>query len=101
MTNPEHSIWLVSDTPEGKMYDAIIKRLAEKYDAPEFQSHITLLGKLTMEQRKISDTIRALAEEQRQFLVGFTGMEMRERLWHQALFLRAVVLVAAINLTHS
>lgn len=82
------SLWLM---PEGKMYEelaSLIKKLAERNNAPIFQPHVTLLGEIKESQEAVISKTQKIAKQHTPFTVSFTHIDF-EDYFFRALFLKA------------
>ncbi len=83
-----YSIWLMPDIEDDVAYNDEIQTLAFGYEAPNFESHITVIGGVKEEERRIVEAIDSIAKDQRAFMVHFLGIET-EDVWNRAVYLRA------------
>ena len=73
MAPPTYHLWL---KPSGSAYDLFaqtIRELAQELNAPPFEPHITLLGRLDGIEPEHIERTRELADELQPFEVVFTG----------------------------
>lgn len=83
-----YSLWLV---PTGETYDklsGIIKRLAEEYNTPLFEPHITLLGEAPQSENDVIKRTRQLISGQKPFLATIRTLDYQD-FYYRALFVKA------------
>lgn len=83
-----HSLWLM---PTGEAYDklsGLIKRLAEEYNAPLFEPHVTLLGKAMQSEEDVLKRAEQLASGQKPFPITLNTVDYQD-FYFRTLFVRA------------
>lgn len=83
-----YSLWLM---PTGGAYDkfsGIIKRLAEEYNAPLFEPHITLIGEIMRSEDYVLKRAKQLALGQNSFPITLNIVDYQD-FYFRTLFIRA------------
>ena len=70
----EYSLWVVPPEPVHGRVAGIISGLAEKYGAPSFEPHMTLLGDISTGRRGATKKASELADSLRPFSVRLTDI---------------------------
>jgi 2'-5' RNA ligase len=83
-----HSLWLM---PTGEAYDkllGLIKRLANEYNAPLFEPHVTLLGEAMQLEEDVLKRIEQLVLGQKPFPITLNTVDYQD-FYFRTLFVRA------------
>ncbi len=83
-----YSLWLM---PTGEAYDklsGLIKRLANEYNAPFFEPHVTLLGEAMQSNEDVLKKAEKLVSGQRPFPITLSTVEYQD-FYFRTLFVRA------------
>jgi len=83
-----YSLWLM---PRGDVYNTlskIISRLSEKYSAPYFEPHVTLLGRLTGNEEEIISKASQLADCTRTYEIKLNKLDFLDE-YFKCLFIKA------------
>lgn len=86
-----YSLWLI---PKGAEYDRfanLIKRLADEYNGPIFEPHITLLGSISQTKKEVIEKARQLCLGQKPFPITLQTVD------YQDFFFRALYIQAQIT----
>ena len=57
----KYSIWVIPPAPLNKHLLDIIKQLADVYQGPLFEPHMTVLGNIDLELKKLDESVRKVA----------------------------------------
>jgi 2'-5' RNA ligase len=86
--NTNYSLWLM---PEGELQDSLvslIRDVAQRYNAPTFPAHITLLGNVKGSEQKIHAKTQELTQSHTAFPITLTELDTTPE-FYRALFIRA------------
>lgn len=84
----KYSLWIM---PEGNVYDklsGLISKLAQEYDGPVFEPHLTLFGQVSDSERDLVGKAAFLAENLKFFEVKLTAADYLDE-YFKCLFLKA------------
>ena len=71
-----YALWLLPDAATSEAFGKVITRLSERYQAPRFTPHVTLLGWITGSEQQLIQTTAELAQRLRVLHlhgIGFGG----------------------------
>lgn len=91
MLSRGYSLWLM---PSGEVYERftyLIKRLAQEYNGPIFQPHVTLLGEFTQSEEEVIKLTQDLIADQKPFPVTLRQID------YQDFHFRALFVIAEIT----
>lgn len=87
-TTQKYSLWLM---PHGDLYELLrdlIESLAQRFDAPVFEPHVTLLGGIRSDnEQKLIETCAAIAGKTPPFVLNLTQTDMTSE-YYRSLFVR-------------
>lgn len=69
MKSKGYTLWLVPKEPVYSRFSKLITNLAKKYGGPLFEPHVTLLGELTLSEKRLIFLIEKLVEKQKPFTI--------------------------------
>lgn len=82
-----YSLWLRPEPAAYERLQGLISWAAERYDAPRFSPHATLLGGVVGEAARLVDSTRALAKSLDPIPLGAVGLRWYPRAWNQDVLL--------------
>lgn len=88
MQSKGHTLWLIPTGQAFEMFSDLIKKLAEKYNAPVFQPHVTLLGDFMQPEEECIRLTKQLVSGQKPFTVNMGEIDY-EDFYFRTLFVRA------------
>lgn len=87
MRQKGYTLWLI---PTGKLYTQLshlISKLTKKYNAPHFEPHVTLLGKITGPEEEVLEKTSRLASELKLYEIELTNLDYLDK-YFQCVFIR-------------
>ena len=76
-----YAIWLTFSQNDKKYLRKIIKKIAKKYDAPEFEPHITIYGLIDREINLIKKILKKIAKNNKLFISKKIKILQSKNLW--------------------
>ena len=76
-----YAIWLTFSQNDKKYLGKIIKKIAKKYDAPEFEPHITIYGLIDIEINLIKKILKKIARNNKLFISKKIKILQSKNLW--------------------
>jgi len=76
-----YAIWLTFSENDKKYLKKIITNIAKKYDAPEFEPHITIYGLIDIEIKLIKKIIKKISKNNKLFISKKTKILQSKNLW--------------------
>lgn len=97
MVSEGYTLWLMPSGAEYNRFADLIKKLAQQYNAPVFQPHVTLLGEFPQTEEEAMRLTQELVIGQKPFPVNLGQIDYQE--YHfRALFVRAEKTDPLVNL---
>ena len=97
MVSEGYTLWLMPGGEEYKRFSNLIKKLAQEYDAPPFQPHVTLLGEFPQSEEEALRLTQTLVSGQKPFPITLRQIDYQE--YHfRALFVKADKTDPLVNL---
>lgn len=97
MVSEGYTLWLMPSGAEYNRFADLIKKLAQQYNAPVFQPHVTLLGEFPQPEKEAMRLTQELVIGQKPFPVKLRQIDYQE--YHfRALFVKAVKTPDLVNL---
>tara|TARA_B110000438_G_C15590586_1_gene553649 strand:- start:57 stop:551 length:495 start_codon:yes stop_codon:yes gene_type:complete len=76
-----YAIWLTFSENDKKYLKKIITNIAKKYDAPEFEPHITIYGLIDIEIKLIKKIIKKISKNNKLFISKKIKIFQSKNLW--------------------
>lgn len=88
MKSRGYTLWLIPTGQAYQKFSNLIKKLAEEYNAPVFQPHVTLLGEILVPEPEAIKRTKQLVSGQKPFTINMEEISY-EDFYFRTLFVRA------------
>lgn len=90
MESKGYSLWLMPSGENYNIFENLIKKLANEYNGPVFQPHVTLLGEIILPETDAIRKTEQLVDGQKPFSITLKQIDY-EDFYFRTLFVKAVI----------